>query len=88
MPGGSCWTHVIEGHIERPDQRDERHPSARQTPPPNLCGEQGLTVTLHDALPIRIVSKRPALCTHLVGIQEAEIDQNDGNTQVRQLPCP
>jgi hypothetical protein len=71
---GLCWTHVIEGHVERPDQRDERHPSARQTPPPNLCGKQGSTVTLHDAKPIRIVSKRLSPVTHLAGAQEAEID--------------
>jgi hypothetical protein len=71
----------IEGHVERPDQRDERLPSARSTLPPNLCGEQGLAVTLHDGLPIRSVGKRLALVVaHLAGPQEAEINQDDRHT--------
>jgi hypothetical protein len=40
-------------------------------------------MTLHDALPIHVVRKRPGLVTHLASVQKAEIDEDDGNAKVR-----
>src|SRR5207249_4104318 len=78
----------VEWLFHRPYQRYERWPVGPASLPPHFARNQRSAMSPDQPLPIRLVRKRPAPVLHFLRPQKPKIDQDDRDTELRQLPRP